>query len=53
MDGIEVTKDTVALTTLKSSTGGMYIGVGKDRASTSFFSSLIDDIRIYNRVVSP
>jgi hypothetical protein len=53
VDGIEVTKDTVALTTLKSSTGGMYIGVGKDRASTSFFSGLIDDVRIYNRVVSP
>jgi hypothetical protein len=53
VDGIAVTKDTVALTTLKSSTGGMYIGVGKDRASASFFSGLIDDVRIYNRVVSP
>ena len=52
VDGIEVTKDTVALTELTSSTGGMYIGVGKDRASTSFFSGLIDDIRIYKKALS-
>jgi hypothetical protein len=52
VDGIEAAKDTVGLTELTSSTGGMYIGVGKDRASTSFFSGLIDDIRIYKKALS-
>jgi N-acetylneuraminic acid mutarotase len=32
---------------------GLYIGVGKDYAAGTFFSGLIDDVRIYNRVVSP
>jgi len=32
---------------------GLYIGVGKDYADSTFFSGLIDDVRIYNRVVSP
>jgi hypothetical protein len=31
----------------------MYIGTGKDMAIETYFSGLIDDIRIYNRVVSP
>ena len=53
VDGTQVAKDTVALAALKPSTGGMYIGVAKDRAPASFFSGMIDDIRIYNRVVTP
>jgi Tol biopolymer transport system component len=52
VDGMQVTKDTVALTALKPSTGGMYIGVAKDRAQTSYFSGLIDDVRIYRRALS-
>jgi hypothetical protein len=32
---------------------GLYIGVGNDFAAGTFFSGLIDDVRIYNRVVSP
>ena len=32
---------------------GLYIGVGKDYAPGSFFSGLIDDVRIYNRAVKP
>jgi hypothetical protein len=32
---------------------GLYIGVGKDYASGTFFSGLIDDVRIYNRAVAP
>ena len=35
------------------SNNGLYIGCGKMRESGSFFSGLIDDIRIYNRVVNP
>ncbi|MHC4539418.1 MAG: LamG domain-containing protein [Planctomycetota bacterium] len=36
-----------------ASTGGLYIGVGKDFTLGSFFSGMIDDVRIYNRAVSP
>ena len=32
---------------------GLYIGVGKDYTADTYFSGLIDDVRIYNRVVSP
>ena len=38
---------------LESSNGGLYIGTGKLMTTGTFFSGLIDDIRIYNRVVSP
>jgi N-acetylneuraminic acid mutarotase len=53
VDGIEVAKDTAAQNPLKSADGGLYIGVGKDYAAESFFSGLIDDVRIYNRAVKP
>jgi len=33
--------------------GGLYIGVGQDYAAGTFFSGLIDDVRIYNRAVNP
>ncbi|MHC4438814.1 MAG: hypothetical protein ACYS3S_15735 [Planctomycetota bacterium] len=38
---------------LESATGGFHIGTGKAMESRTYFSGLIDDIRIYNRVVSP
>jgi len=38
---------------LAGSYNGLYIGCGKYRESGSLFSGLIDDVRIYNRVVSP
>ena len=38
---------------LTSSSGGLYIGCGKGMESGTFFSGLIDDIRIYNRAVAP
>jgi hypothetical protein len=38
---------------LETSGGGLYIGVGKDYAPGTFFSGLIDDVRIYNRAVNP
>lgn len=49
VDGIEVAKDTRALTqALMYSKGGLYIGAGKDLDATSFFSGMIDDVRIYD-----
>jgi hypothetical protein len=38
---------------LVGSEGGLYIGCGKTMESGTFFFGLIDDIRIYNRVVNP
>ena len=33
--------------------GTLNIGVAEDLAPNSFFSGLIDDVRIYNRAVKP
>ena len=38
---------------LDSSISGLNIGCGSNSASGTFWSGLIDDIRIYNRAVSP
>ena len=51
VDDIEVARDTT--TNLESASGGLYIGAGSDLEPGSYWSGLIDDIRIYNRVVSP
>jgi N-acetylneuraminic acid mutarotase len=48
VDGIEVAKDKNAQNPLKPADGGLYIGASKDLDSISFFSGLIDDVRIYN-----
>jgi len=54
VDGIEVAKDTKALTqALMYSNGGLYIGAGKDLDATSFFTGLIDDVRIYDKALTP
>ncbi len=47
-DGIEVANDTAAQNPLKSATGGLYIGAGKNLDEGTFFSGLIDDVRIYD-----
>jgi hypothetical protein len=51
VDSVKVAEDT------KDDQGvfgsGLYIGVGKDYTAGTFFSGLIDDVRVYNRVVSP
>jgi lysophospholipase L1-like esterase len=53
VDGIEVAKDTNALTqALMSSDGGLYLGAGKDLDVASFFSGLIDDVRVYNQALN-
>ena len=48
VDGAEVAKDTAAQNPLKSATGGLYIGTGKNIEAGTFFAGLIDDVRIYN-----
>ena len=51
VDDILVTEDTQA--NLQGSDSGLYIGTGKAMESGTYWSGLIDDIRIYNRAVSP
>jgi hypothetical protein len=51
VDGVVVAEDMQD--DLESSAGGLFVGVGKNYTAGSFFSGLIDDIRIYNRVVRP
>ena len=51
IDGVEVARDT--LPALSGSTGGLYIGGAYNLAPGSFWSGLIDDIRIYNRAMKP
>ncbi len=51
VDDIEVAKDTQ--TNLVSSAGGLYVGAGKGLAPGTFWSGLIDDIRVYDRAVEP
>ena len=51
VDGAQVAKDTDVVGGVDSN-GGLYFGAGKTLDSTSFFSGLIDDVRIYNRVLS-
>jgi len=51
VDDVEVAKD--ALAGLSSSYGGLHIGAGRTLGAGSFFSGLIDDVRIYNRAITP
>jgi hypothetical protein len=51
VDGIPVAEDTQQ--GLEGSVGGLKIGCGIDPAAGTFWSGLIDDVCIYNRVVYP
>lgn len=51
VDGVKVAEDTQ--NGLMSSNNGFYIGCGKGMEPGSFFSGLVDDVRIYNRAVHP
>ncbi|MBW2209036.1 MAG: hypothetical protein JRG79_19195 [Deltaproteobacteria bacterium] len=53
VDGVEVAKDTAPLSALEDASGGLYFGVGSTLAPGTYFSGLIDDVRIYNRAVEP
>lgn len=52
VDGVEVAADTDYVGVLLCD-GGLYIGTDNTLDADSFFSGLIDDVRIYNRVVIP
>ena len=52
VDGAQVAEDATFVAP-QLSNEGLYIGASKDLDAASFFSGLIDDVRIYNRVVSP
>jgi len=51
VDDIAVAEDEQ--TNLAASENGLYIGTGTVTETGSFWSGLIDDVRIYNRVVRP
>ena len=51
VDDIEVAADTQP--SLVRSVEGLNIGCGPDMTSGTFWSGLIDDVRIYNRAVNP
>ena len=52
-DDAEVAVDSSNLGKLVSYNSGLYIGAGPSLSGTSFWSGLIDDVRIYNRAVNP
>ena len=51
VDDVEVARDTQ--TQFGSSREGLYIGTGNSLEPGSFFSGLIDDVRIYDRAIGP
>jgi len=51
VDGIEVAVDTRSLASLDKSRGGLYIGAGETLDDGSFWTGLIDDVRIYEHAL--
>ncbi len=51
VDTIEVARDTID--TLASCKGALHIGAGSHLQPNSFWSGMIDDVRIYDRVIVP
>ncbi|MHC4326517.1 MAG: outer membrane protein assembly factor BamB family protein [Planctomycetota bacterium] len=51
VDDIEVARDIAA--NLEPASGGLYIGAGSNLEPGSFFSGLIDDVRVYDRAIKP
>ena len=51
VDGVLITEDTTAVVG-DPSNNGLYIGASKDLDAGTFFSGLIDDIRIYNQALT-
>jgi hypothetical protein len=51
VDDVEVARDTQ--TTLVGAYTGLHIGAGSTLAPGTFWSGLIDDVRIYDRAVTP
>ena len=51
VDDVDVARDTIE--NLESGIAGIYIGAGSHLEKGTFWSGMIDDIRIYNRVKTP
>jgi Tol biopolymer transport system component len=51
VDGVQVAEDTTFVSGMPSG-GGLYVGTSKDLDAGTFFSGLIDDVRIYNVALS-
>jgi hypothetical protein len=52
VDGAEVARDAAALSYTVPCDGSLYLGVGKTLDTDTFFSGLIDDVRIYNKALT-
>ncbi|MBM4028203.1 MAG: LamG domain-containing protein [Planctomycetes bacterium] len=53
VDGVEVAADQRRLNALKSSHADFHFGAGKDLEPGSFWSGLLDELRVYGRAVMP
>ncbi len=53
VDGTEVAADKRKLNPLRSSDADFYIATGKDLEAWSFWSGLVDDLRVYSRALMP
>jgi hypothetical protein len=51
LDGVEVARDSQVA--LAAAAGGLQIGAGSTLAPGTFWTGLVDDVRIYNRAVQP
>jgi len=51
VDDVEVARDT--LIGLDDSNGGLLIGANRSLEAGTFWSGMIDDVRVYNRIVQP
>jgi hypothetical protein len=51
VDSLVAAQDTQEA--IEASISGLYIGCGKAMETGTFWSGLIDDVRIYNRVANP
>ncbi|TKJ34458.1 MAG: hypothetical protein CEE38_18100 [Planctomycetes bacterium B3_Pla] len=51
VDGVAVAEG--AQDSLANAANGLYIGTGKAMAPGTYFSGMIDDVRVYNRAVKP
>jgi hypothetical protein len=52
VDGTEVARDVVSISYPMPCDGGLYLGASKTLDADSFFSGLIDGVRIYNKALS-
>ena len=53
VDNVEAAKDSTPISGLNNAFGGLYIGAGNTLEPSDFFLGMIDDIRIYDKAVTP